>query len=187
MSSKSEPWYVHAILYVIIAVLVFVLIQVAIISPQEHIEQENFYRTESRARMLNLREAQILWKEKHGQYTDNLDSLITFIQTDTMVTNLMGQVDTLTNRSKYPFDPLPSIGEFAAESLYWSPKTHTRYVLQVDTTTELDTVVNRRGNIVRVDTLINIGNRYLLEGPDGYGKIGDLSSDALINTPSWEE
>jgi hypothetical protein len=47
--------------------------------------------------------------------------------------------------------------------------------------------VNRRGNIVRVDTITSIGNRYLLEDPDGYGKIGDLNSDALINTPSWEQ
>jgi hypothetical protein len=135
--------------------------------------------------MLNLREAQILWKDKHGQYTDNLDSLIYFIQNDTSVTKLQGQIDSLTNRSKYPFDDLPS-GPFNAESLYFSPKSHSFYTLQVDTTTELDTVVNRRGSIVRVDTLINIGNRYFLNDPDGYGKIGDLNSDALINTPSWE-
>ncbi len=186
MISKSEPWYVHAILYVIIAALVYVLIQVAIISPQEYIEQENFYRTESRSRMLNIRQAEILWKDKHGNFTDNLDSLIYFVQNDTSVTNLKGQIDTLTNRSKYPFKPLAH-GEFTPESLFWTPKSHDRYVLQVDTTIDLDTVVNRRGNIVRIDTLINIGNRYLLKDPDGYGKIGDLNSDALINAPSWEE
>lgn len=185
MVSKSEPWYVHAILYVIIIALVYVLIEVAIITPTEVIEQENYYRTESRERMLNLREAQILWKEKNGTYTDNLDSLITFIQNDTMVTNLKDQIDTLTGKSKYPFELLAH-GAFTPESLYWTPKSHSYYTLQVDTTIELDTVVNRRGNIVRVDTITSIGNRYLLEDPDGYGKIGDLSSDALINTPSWE-
>jgi hypothetical protein len=185
MSSKSEPWYVHAILYVIIIALVYVLIQVAIIGPTEVIETEKFYRTESRARMLNLREAQILWKEKHGSYTDDLDSLVYFIQNDTTVTKLKEQIDSLTGKSKYPFKDL-AFGGFSPESLYYTPKSHSYFVLQVDTTTELDTVVNRRGNIVRVDTIINIGNRYLLEDPDGYGKIGDLSSDALINTPSWE-
>ncbi len=186
MISKSEPWYVHAILYVIIAALVYVLIQVAIVGPQEYIDQENFYKEESRTRMLNIREAQILWKDKHGRYTDDLDSLINFVQNDTMVTNLKGQIDTLTNRSKYPFKEL-AVGSFVPDSLYWAPKSHSRYTLQVDTTTELDTVVNRRGNIVRIDTLTNIGNRYFLEDPDGYGKIGDINSDALINTPSWEQ
>ena len=186
MSSKSEPWYVHAVLYVIIAALVYVLIRVAIIDPQEVIEQENYYKSESRARMLNLREAQILWKEKHNQFTDDLDSLITFIETDTTILNLKDQIDSLTGRSRYPFKILTN-GEFVAESLYLAPKSHAFYTLKVDTTTEYDTVVNRRGRIVRVDTLINIGNRYLLEDPDGYGKIGDLNSDALINTPSWEQ
>lgn len=186
MSSKSEPWYVHAILYVIILALVYVLIQVAIIGPTQVIEQENYYKTESRTRMLNIREAQILWREKNGNFTDDLQNLVNFIQNDTMVTKLEGQVDSLTGRSKYPFKAL-SHGEFTAESLYWSPRSpHKYYTLKVDTSIILDTVVNRRGNIVRVDTLTEIGKRYLLEDPYGYGKIGDLTSDALINTPSWE-
>lgn len=185
MSFKSEPWYVHAILYVVIIALVYVLIKVAIIDPTAVIKQENYYKAESRVRMLNLREAQILWRERNGNFTDDLDSLIAFIQNDTMITNLKGKVDSLTGKTKYPFKPL-SEGEFTAESLFWSPKSHSYYSLQVDTTIEMDTIVNRRGNIVRVDTLISIGNRYLLEDPDGYGKIGDLGSDALINTPSWE-
>lgn len=186
MSSKSEPWYIHTILYVIIAVLVYVLIRVAIIDPQEVIEKERYWRSESRARMLNLREAQILWKDRYGRFTDDLDSLINFVKNDTSIANLKGQIDTLTGRSKYPFDPLVS-GPFDPDSLYYAPKSNSRYTLKVDTTTEYDTVVNRRGNIVRIDTLINIGNRYLLEDPDGFGKIGDINSDALINTPSWEQ
>jgi hypothetical protein len=169
MVSKSEPWYVHAVLYVIIIALVYVLIQVAIIGPTEIIEKEKYFKTESRARMLNLR-----------------DSLIAFIQKDTSVTNLKEKIDSLTGKSRYPFKPLAH-GAFDPESLFWTPKSHSNYILQVDTTIELDTVVNRRGNIVRVDTITSIGNRYLLEDPDGYGKIGDLNSDALINTPSWEQ
>ena len=186
MSSKSEPWYIHTILYVIIVVLAYVLIKVAIIDPQAVMKKEKYWKEESRARMLNLREAQILWKENHDRFTDDLDSLINFVESDTAVTNLIGQTDTLTGRSKYPFKDLVS-GQFNTDSLYYAPKSHGYYILQVDTTTEYDTVVNQRGNIVRVDTLINIGDRYLLEDPDGYGKIGDINSDALINTPSWEQ
>jgi len=185
MIQKSEPWYVHAILYVIIIALVYVLIQVAIIGPTKVIKQDNYFRAESRSRMLDIRQAQILWKDKNGNFTDNLDSLIAFIQNDTMVTNLKEKIDSLTGKSKYPFKPLVS-GAFEPESLFWAPKSHSYYSLQVDTSVEFDTVVNRRGNIVRVDTITSIGNRYLLEDPDGYGKIGDLNSEALINTPSWE-
>ncbi len=43
MSKKSEPWYIHAVLYVIIAILVVVLIKVAVIDPTEHIQSENYY------------------------------------------------------------------------------------------------------------------------------------------------
>lgn len=185
MSSKSEPWYVHAILYVIIIALVYVLIQVAIIGPTQVIEQEKYWRTESRARMLNLREAQILWKDRYGNYTDNLENLISFVKNDTAIANLKDQIDSLSGRSKYPFKPLISV-PFDPDSLYWAPKSHSYYFLKVDTTVNFDTVVNRRGNIVRIDTLTEIGKRYLLEDPDGFGKIGDLTSDALINTPSWE-
>jgi hypothetical protein len=56
----------------------------------------------------------------------------------------------------------------------------------VDTSITMDTVVNRRGNIVRIDTTIAIGSRYYLEDPDGYGTIGSLDNDALRNTSSWE-
>ena len=186
MVSKSEPWYIHTILYVIIIVLAYVLIKVAIIDPQAVMKQEKYWKEESRSRMLNIREAQILWKAHHNRFTDDLDSLLGFVRTDTAVTNLIGQTDTLTGKSKYPFKSLVS-GEFAPESLYFAPKSHNYYTLQVDTTTEFDTVVNRTGKIVRIDTLINIGNRYLLEDPDGYGRIGDINSDALVNTPSWEQ
>jgi hypothetical protein len=72
MSAKSEPWYIHAILYAVILALVYVLIRVAIIEPNEIIERETYIRNESRLRMSNLKEAQILWEEKHGKFTDNL-------------------------------------------------------------------------------------------------------------------
>ncbi len=74
--SRHEPWYVHAVLYVIIVVLSYVLIRVAILDPTEVIETEKYYKSESRARMLNLRQAQILYDDVNGKYTDNLDSLI---------------------------------------------------------------------------------------------------------------
>jgi hypothetical protein len=185
MSSRSEPWYVHAVLYVVIIALTYLLIRVAIIEPNEIVEQERYYKSESRLRMMNIREAEILWYEKHGNYTDNLDSLVYFIRNDSLVRAKVAGFDSITQRSTNPFKDLTS-GEFSPDSLFITPKSFTSYLLQVDTTVSSDTVIDRRGRIVKVDTTITIGTRYLLECPDGYGTIGDLFSDALRNTASWE-
>ena len=58
--------------------------------------------------------------------------------------------------------------------------------MQIDTTVTIDTVINRRGKVVRVDTATVIGTLYYVECPDGYGTIGDLESPTLRNTASWE-
>jgi hypothetical protein len=60
------------------------------------------------------------------------------------------------------------------------------YTIQIDTSVSIDTTVNRRGTVIRVDTSITLGSKYFLEDPDGYGTIGDLYNDALKNTSSWE-
>ena len=185
MIKKSEPWYIHAALYVVIAILVYILVRVAIIDPTDYMQKENYYKSESHLRMDNIRQAEILWEKQNKQYTDNLEMLISFIKTDTNVQNLMTGIDTLTNRSTNPFKELTS-GEFNADSLFFSPKTHSPYIVQVDTTTTIDTVINMRGKIVRVDTNTVIGSLYYVECPDGYGSIGDLKSQSLKNTASWE-
>jgi len=58
--------------------------------------------------------------------------------------------------------------------------------LLIDTIRTSDTIVDRRGKILRVETKVQTGTKYSLECPDGYGTIGDLYNDALKNTPSWE-
>lgn len=185
MSKKNEPWYIHAVLYVIIAILVFVLVKVAVIDPTEHIENENYYRSESHLRMDNIRQAQILWERRNKQFSDNLTQLISFVKTDSTVKSLMTGIDTLTNRSTNPFKNLTS-GMFEPDSLMFSPKSHRPFLVQIDTTTSIDTVINQRGKIIKVDTSIVIGSVYIIECPDGYGKIGDLKTLTLKNVASWE-
>jgi len=188
MSSKTEPWYVHAALYVVIFILTVILIQVAIIEPQEVTARENFYKKESRIRMSNLREAEILYQKKHGTFTDNIDSLITFLKTEQIVIDLMTKIDTITKKVKNPFKDLskfkfePNI----ADSLRFSPKSWKQFKIAVDTSEVADTVIDRTGRVVKVNTHKTKGQRYLIECPDNYGKIGDLFSDALKNTASWE-
>lgn len=185
MDKKGSNWYIHAILYLIIAVLVYILIRVAILDPTKHITTENYYQTESRLRMDNIKQAQILWQKKYESFTDNLSDLVSFVKTNDEVQNLITGIDTLTNRSTNPFKKL-SVGEFVPDSLLFSPKSHKPYLLKVDTTTTVDTVIDKRGKIIKVDTKTVIGTLYFLQCPDGYGTIGDIESSNLRNTASWE-
>jgi hypothetical protein len=183
--NKSEPWYIHAVLYAIIIILTLVLIKVAIIDPKKIVNIEKYSKKESRLRMKDLKVAEMLWEKKHGRFSGSLDSLITFLRTDPSVDSAKNATDSLTNKSANPFVNL-SNGEFTPESLYYAPQSHRHYTLQIDTATALDTLVNRRGKIMKVDTVTKIGNLYYLEDPDGYGSIGSLTDTTQKNTASWE-
>lgn len=184
-STAGDPWYIHASLYVVIAILSVLLIKIAIIDPKNAVEQEKFWRTESRLRMNNIKSAEILYQMKFGNYTDNLEELISFIKTDSFVDSIMNAIDSMTMKSANPFKPL-SHGVFSPESLLHSPRTFQEYILQIDTSLIVDTTINRRGVVIKVDSTIEFGTKYYLEDPDGYGTVGDLTSDALKNTSSWE-
>lgn len=187
MSKKNESWYIHGALYVVIAILIYILVRVAIIDPTEHIAKENYFRSESQSRMNNIRQAQILWEREHEQYSDDLAQLVEYIKSDSTVNALMVGIDTLTNRSTNPFKNLTN-GVFDADSLIFSPKSQNHYLMEIDTTTTIDTVINQRGKFIRVDTTTVIGSFYFLRCPDGYGVIGDtlLESKSLTNTATWE-
>lgn len=182
---KSEPWYIHLGLFVVIIILGYILIRVAIIEPSAYVALEKYHKTESRARMDNIRQAEILYKERFDHYSGNLDSLVYFIKTDSAVLDLIVGMDSLTGRSSNPFKPL-AIGEFVADSILWSPKSLQRFILEVDTVVQIDTIINRRGKITNIDTTVTIGTRYFVDCPDGYGSIGSLTTEALKNTASWE-
>lgn len=183
--TKSDPWYIHAILYTVVVILAALLIKVAIIDPKEEVAQDKYYKTESRLRMSNLKEAQILWEKKYGHFSGDLDSLIIFIKNDPMVQQVRAGFDSLTNRPSDPFHKL-SGGEFAPDSLLRTPKSWQFYTLKIDTSEQADTIVNRQGKVLRVEKSTVIGKRYLIDDPDGYGSIGSVDDDAKKNTSSWE-
>ena len=185
MLKAADPWYVHAILYVVIAILAVILIKVAIIDPKEIVSVEKYNKTESRLRMDNLKEAEILWEQKFGNFTDDLEGLVQFIEQDPFVDSVVNAFDSLTMRPADPFNPLTH-GEFTIDSLMRTPRSGLLYVLQIDTSISYDTTINRRGNITKIDTTTTLGTRYYIEDPDGYGSVGSLVSDALKNTASWE-
>ncbi len=186
IQKKQEPWYIHAALWVVIVVLSYILIEVAIIQPREIMRKERYFKKESRIRMDDIRQAEILWQKEKGYYTDNLDSLIEFVKTDSTVMKVMTGIDSITKKPTNPFKALLSVGQFVPESLAHSPKSLRPYLLQVDSSVEYDTTVNRRGKIIKIDTIQTFGHRYYLEDKDGYGSIGDLYNNASLNTASWE-
>jgi len=199
MSKKIEPWYLHAGLWVVIAILVVILVQVSITEPTQIVRTQNYHRMESRLRMENLKNAQILYEQKYDKFTDNLDTLINFIKNDSGVIKLMHSVDTVRIyspagdstflKSRSPFVDLVSIpfsDTTVYDSLYISPISGHRFIVKVDTLVEVDTVINRRGRIVKIDSITTIGKRYLIKNPDSNDKIGDVDSDALLNSESWE-
>ena len=183
--NKPEPWYIHGALYLVIIILALILIKVAILDPKDVVETELFYKKESHLRMKDIKEAEILWQKKYNKFTGNLDSLIIFIKTDPMVDSVINGYDSLSRRPSNPFAVLSS-GSFTPESLFYSPKSHRKYVLEIDSSLVADTVVNRAGKITRVDSTITMGNLYYIEDPDGYGSVGSLTDQALKNTSSWE-
>lgn len=184
-SKNEDPWYLHAGLYFIIAVLTVLLIKVAVIDPKEEIDAERYYKTEARLRMANLKEAQILYNKKFKTYTNSVDKLIEFIKTDRFVDSVVNAFDSTTMKPANPFKPL-SNGVFTPDSLYKTPKSHKPFIVQIDTSITRDTVINQRGKVLRVDTKKLIGTKYYIEDPDGYGTIGSIDNEALKNTASWE-
>jgi len=184
-SQAGDPWYIHAALYLVIAILAVILIKVAIIDPKTVVAQDKLWKSESRLRMNNIKAAEILWQKKFGNYTDNLDKLITFIKIDKYVDSVVNSFDSLTMKPANPFKLLSS-GVFSPDSLMRSPKSFQVYILQIDTSVAVDTTIDRHGDVVAIDTTLVIGAKYFLEDPDGYGTVGDLNNDALKNTSSWE-
>ncbi|HMN23550.1 MAG: hypothetical protein IT276_06365 [Ignavibacteriaceae bacterium] len=184
-SKNDDPWYLHAGLYLIVAILTFLLIKVAVIDPSAEVKAENYFKKETRLRMTNLKEAEILFEKKNGAFTGDLDKLINFVKNDKFVDSVVNAFDSLTMKPANPFIKL-SDGTFTPDSLYYSPKTHERFVMNVDTSVITDTVVNPRGKVLRVETKTVIGTKYYIEDPNGYGTIGSIDNDALKNTASWE-
>nr|HPI38098.1 hypothetical protein [Ignavibacteriaceae bacterium] len=144
MIAKTDPWYIHAGLYAVIIVLIYVLIRVAIIEPQEIVAHEKYVKDEARLRMKNLKEIQLLYFKKNKKFTDNIDSLIKFYKSDSIIDSIKTAFDSLAKKPANPFINL-SDGNLNPDSLYTTPKSGKRFVLMIDSSKSLDTVVTTRG------------------------------------------
>ncbi len=119
------------VLKIVIVLLIGVLVY-TIWEPFEIIRTEEQNRTESRLRMANIRNAQMAYYAEYQTYQSDLDSLIRWIQTDSLV---VAKRDSI-------FKPL-SAGVFIPESLKYSPASHTEYEIQVDDTSSTHRYVIR--------------------------------------------
>lgn len=138
------------IIVILLAVLIYTLWE-----PFEVIRTEDRQRTESRLRMTNLRNAQMFYFRQYQTYQRDVDSLITWIQSDSLV---VAKSDSL-------FRPL-RLGEFVADSLRYSPRSHRRYVIEVDDSSAT--------------------HRYYIECPDGFGYVSSIDDLSQLHRPSWE-
>ncbi|MBZ0201093.1 MAG: hypothetical protein K8H86_14570, partial [Ignavibacteriaceae bacterium] len=172
-------------LYLVIAVLVYLLVRVAIIEPKEIVSLERYAKKESRLRMENIKEAQILFQKKNGHFTASMDSLVSFLKNSPFVDSVRNGFDSLSKRPTDPFHKLEG-GAFVPDSLFKTPKSFKPYLVQIDTSVVTDTIYTPQGKVKRVETRTVIGSRYYVEDPDGYGTVGSVESDALKNSLSWE-
>lgn len=114
--SKGSP-VLKGVIVVLLGILLYVLYQ-----PYQIREEEEAFRRESRARMINIRQAQLLHIGATSRYAESLDSLVAFVRS---------RPDSVLATH---FQPL-TMSAFAPESLLHTPKTWRSYRLTaVDTT-----------------------------------------------------
>ena len=64
-----------------------------IIDPIKFEQEKNYRYTFIKEKLIDIRSAQLAYKEKHGQFTNNFDELINFVKVDSFV--LVQKTDTL--------------------------------------------------------------------------------------------
>lgn len=115
-----------SLLYKAIIALLLALLVYVIYEPYKIREEEEFYKRESRARMLNIRAAELQYINRFFRYNTSLDSLVKFIQ-DSLIAK---------GADQGVFVPL-SNGLFVPESLLHSPKSLLPYKLAVNDTSRI--------------------------------------------------
>jgi hypothetical protein len=114
---------IQVVLAIVIVVLAVILYQ-SITGPYEIIRERERATERTRMRMDHVRQAMIRYNEVHGRFVTDLDSLVMFVRTDSV---LVARRDTL-------FGP-----GFEPDSLPYSPRTGNRFELAVNDTSRVNT------------------------------------------------
>jgi hypothetical protein len=125
MASNSHGVQVtiQVVLGLVIIALVYWL-YVSITEPYEAVRRQEEVTEQTRARMLNVRSAMIRYEEVNERYVTTLDSLVDFVQTDSLY-SVEG-------------DSIFGAG-FVPDSLPFSPRTGKRFLLSVNDTARVMT------------------------------------------------
>ena len=125
MASNSHGVQVaiQVVLGLVIVALIYWL-YVSITEPYEAIERQQELTDQTRARMLDVRAAMIRYEELNERYVTSLDSLVEFVQMDSLYAVAADSI----------------FGEgFVADSLPFSPRTGKRFLLSVNDTSRVMT------------------------------------------------
>lgn len=140
---------------IIIVVLSYLLYD-SIVTPYQEVIQKEQMREKVRARMGNVRDALIRYKQEQETFPDSLDQLVTFLEKDSLV---QVQGDSLFTD--------PAMEGFNPDSIIISPRPpHKRFTYILN-----DTL---RPNI------------YMLKDPDTDDRIGDTLKTTMLNAGTWE-
>lgn len=149
------------LLTVVLAVIIVILgwfLYRSLTEPYEKVVEERQMVERERHRMEVVRDVLVQYKTRRGDFPPTeggLDSLITFLKTDSLMT---ARGDTL-----FAFMP-PS--NYSPDSLVFSPRPpHVRFEYALN-----DTIRPKL---------------YLLENPNSDDRIGDLERTTLLNAPNW--
>ncbi len=119
MSLKQKPK--GSIILKLVIVLLLALLVYTIWEPFNTVKQDEINQRESRARMSNIRNAQIFYFRQHQTYLRDLDTLIYWLRTDSLA----------VLKSDSLFRPLVK-SAFSPELLKYSPRSQTEYKVLVD-------------------------------------------------------
>lgn len=116
--AKGSP-ILKGVIVLLFGILIYVLYE-----PYKIREEEETNRNESHARLINLRQAQLLHISQFGRYSTSVDSLVQFIH-------------TLPDSTRTTYFRSLVISSFVPESLLHAPKSWRPYRLQVVDTTAI--------------------------------------------------
>jgi len=189
MSKRTDPWYIHVGLYIVIVGLVAVLINVAVIEPKDVAETARYQKAEARLRMENIQEALKLFEMKNGKLTDSKQEILSFINSDRMkaIKDSLKN-DELTGASYKEPDPFKnhSDGTFVPDSMFMNPYTYQPFVLKVVPIYQTDSVfVNNKFR--NIDSTLKSTNYFILN-PATEEFIGDTTTTNILtkHKVSWK-
>lgn len=155
MDIQKRNNIISAVLIVVILVLGYWLYH-AIVDPYKKVEEHQAMTKMIHTRMSNVRDVLIKYKNKNGHFPPNLDSLVVFLKTDSIMVKEGGKMFSST------------VGRYNPDSLIYSPQPPHKEFLYA------------RNDSIRPALY------RLMDPMDSTNVIGSLTKTTDLNAASWE-